>query len=148
MIEPQNGGGFNVLLIEDNPGDIRLTQEALHDSEVINKMDVVVDGDEAMRYLLGKEPFSNNLPPDLILLDLNLPKKNGLEVLHEIKTNARIQHIPVVVLTSSEAEHDIFESYAAYANCYISKPVDFEHFSAVIKSIEKFWFNVPKLPTE
>ena len=147
-MEQQNGKIYSVLLIEDNPGDIRLIQEALRNSEIVEKIDVVVDGDEAMNFLRKKGDFAEAKQPDLILLDLNLPKRNGLEVLEELKSNDKFKHIPVVVLTSSEADQDVFKSYELHANCYIAKPIDFEQFSSVLTSIEKFWFIVAKLPTE
>ena len=137
---------FDILLVEDNPGDVRLTQEILKDSTLISTIHVVYDGEEAMNYLLKKAPYEHATYPHLILLDLNLPKKNGLEVLAELKTNANLRHIPVVVLTSSDAEHDITKSYKLLCNAYIKKPVDFEQYHYVVKYIEKFWFTLAKLP--
>lgn len=139
---------FEILLVEDNPGDIRLTEEALKETDVKTRLISVVDGEEALAYLRKKGDFANVSQPDLIFLDLNLPRKNGLEVLEEIKSDEDLKYIPVVVITSSEAEHDIVKSYDLHANCYITKPVDFDDFSNVIQSIVKFWFAVVKLPKD
>jgi two-component system, chemotaxis family, response regulator Rcp1 len=131
---------IEILLVEDNLGDVRLTQEALRDSKVRNRLRVVGDGVEAMTLLRGPEPL-----PDLILLDLNLPKKGGREVLSEIKEDDRLKHIPVVILTTSQAERDILESYRLQANAYVTKPVDLDQFLRVIQSIEAFWLEIVKL---
>ena len=139
-------GPIEILLVEDNPGDVRLTKEALKEGKVANKINVVMDGMEAMAFLHREGKYANAPKPDLILLDLNLPKKNGREVLSEIKMDSRLKCIPVVVLTSSQAEKDIVMTYNLHANCYITKPVDFGQFIDVVKSIENFWFNVVKLP--
>jgi two-component system, chemotaxis family, response regulator Rcp1 len=136
-----------ILMIEDNPGDVRLTQEALKTGRLWNHLAVARDGIEAMEYLHRAGPFQNATVPDLILLDLNLPRKDGREVLAEIKADDSLKLIPVVVLTTSKAEEDILKSYKLHANCYITKPVDFAQFVAVVKSIEDFWFTVVKLPT-
>lgn len=135
-----------VLLVEDNPGDVRLTLEALKDSKVKNHLSVVYDGVEAMAFLRREGQYAQAPRPDLILLDLNLPKKNGREVLADIKSDEDLKNIPVVILTTSEAEIDILTTYAHHANCYIRKPVDFDQFMAVIRSIENFWFTIVKLP--
>ncbi len=135
-----------ILLVDDNPGDIRLTQEALKDSKVLNNLHVVEDGLEALKYLRKKGEFKNEVAPDLILLDLNLPKRNGREVLSEIKEDELLKHIPVVILTISRAEEDIFKSYELHANCYITKPVDMNQFIKIVRSIESFWFSIVKLP--
>jgi len=137
---------IEILLVEDNPGDIRLAREALEDSKLKNNLHVVMDGVEAIRFLQNEDRYVNAPIPDLILLDLNLPKKNGAEVLEEIKTDAKLKHIPVVILTSSKAEEDIFKAYNLHANCFISKPVDLNQFLKVVKSIEEFWFTIVKLP--
>lgn len=137
---------IEILLVEDNPGDIRLTKETLKDARVYNKISEVRDGIEALNFLHKEGKYANVVLPDLILLDLNLPKKDGREVLAEIKTDENLKHIPVVVLTTSKAEEDIFESYNMHANCYIIKPVDLEQFINVAKSIEDFWFSVVKFP--
>ncbi|HSD57300.1 MAG TPA: response regulator [Methanotrichaceae archaeon] len=139
-------GPIEILLVEDNPGDVRLTKEALKEGKVANKINVVMDGIEAMAFLHREGKYANAPKPDLILLDLNLPKKNGREVLSEIKMDPHLKCIPVVVLTSSQAEKDIVMTYNLHANCYITKPVDFGQFIDVVKSIENFWFNVVKLP--
>ena len=135
-----------ILLVDDNPGDIRLTQEALKDSKVLNNLHVVEDGLEALNYLRKKGEFKNEVTPDLILLDLNLPKRNGREVLSEIKEDELLKHIPVVILTISRAEEDILKSYELHANCYITKPVDMNQFVKIVRSIENFWFSIVKLP--
>ena len=136
-----------ILMVEDNPGDVRLTQEALKEGHLWNRLSVAKDGMEAMEYLRREGRFQNATRPDLILLDLNLPKKDGREVLAELKADDRLKLIPVVVLTTSKSEEDIVRSYKLHANCYITKPVDFPRFAAVVRSIEDFWFTVVKLPT-
>ena len=139
-------GPIEILLVEDNPGDVRLTKEALKEGRFANRINVAVDGFEAMAFLRREGKYANASRPDLILLDLNLPKKNGREVLAEIKADSNLKRIPVVVLTSSQAEKDIVATYNLHANCYITKPVDFEQFICVVRSIEDFWFAVVKLP--
>jgi len=141
-----NCGPIEILLVEDNPGDVRLTIEALKEGKISNQINVAVDGMDAMAFLRREGKYANAPKPDLILLDLNLPKKNGREVLAEIKVDPRLKCIPVVILTSSQAEKDIVMTYNLHANCYIKKPVDFDQFIDVVKSIENFWFNVVKLP--
>jgi len=141
-----NCGPIEILLVEDNPGDVRLTIEALKEGKISNQINVAVDGMDAMAFLRREGKYANAPKPDLILLDLNLPKKNGQEVLAEIKVDPRLKCIPVVILTSSQAEKDIVMTYNLHANCYIKKPVDFDQFIDVVKSIENFWFNVVKLP--
>ena len=136
-----------VLVVEDNPADVRLTREAMRESKLINKLSVVSDGVEALAYLRKEGEYANVNMPDLILLDLNLPKKDGREVLEEIKKDAALQVIPVVILTTSEAEQDILKSYHLHANCYISKPVAFDKFIKVVQSIESFWFSIAKIPS-
>lgn len=135
-----------ILLVEDNPGDVDLTKEALEESKMHNNLYVAKDGEEAMNFLLKKDGFINMPTPDLILLDLNLPKKDGREVLSEIKNHPTLRRIPVVVLTTSEAEQDIIKAYDNYVNCYIQKPVDFNKFINVVRQIEDFWFSIVKLP--
>lgn len=135
-----------ILLVEDNPGDVRLTREALKESKVRNQMDVVGDGIEALAFLRREAPFGNAARPDLILLDLNLPRMGGLEVLGKIKADEALKSIPVVILTTSQAEQDIVHSYKLFANAYVTKPVDLEQFITVIKSIEDFWVEIVKLP--
>jgi chemotaxis family two-component system response regulator Rcp1 len=134
-----------ILLVEDNPGDIRLTQEALKESQIEITLDVVSDGEQAVDFLMQRNRFSDSIRPNIILLDLNLPKKNGIEVLKEIKVHDSLKKIPVIVLTTSDAEHDISKAYELHANCYILKPVDFDDFAQVIKLIETYWFNTVQL---
>ena len=134
--------------MEDNPADVRLTREALLEGKVLNRLNVVGDGVEALDYLFRRGKYEDVTRPDLILLDLNLPKKDGREVLGEIKQDPSLKRIPVVVLTTSQAEEDIFKSYNLHANCYIAKPVDFERFIEVVRSIDAFWLTVVKLPAE
>jgi CheY-like chemotaxis protein len=133
-------------LVEDSPGDVRLTIEALKEAKVTNNLSVVQDGVEAMDFLQQKGSYKDATRPDLILLDLNLPRKDGREVLAEIKSDSNLKRIPVVILTTSRAESDILKAYDLHANCYITKPVDFKQFMTVVKSIEDFWLTVVKLP--
>ncbi|MHB9072790.1 MAG: response regulator [Desulfobaccales bacterium] len=133
-------------MVEDNPGDVRLTVEALKEGKVRNNFRTVEDGVEAMAFLRRQGPYADAPRPDLILLDLNLPKKNGREVLAEIKEDPELRRIPVVILTVSQAEQDIVKSYNLHANCYITKPVDLDQFLEVVKSIENFWLTVVMLP--
>ena len=142
------GRPIEILLVEDNPGDVRLTAEALKEGKVLNRMSVAVDGVEAMAFLRREGRFADAPHPDLVLLDLNLPKKDGREVLDDIKRDARLKHIPVVILTTSQAEQDIVKSYELHANCYIAKPVDLDQFMSVVKSVQDFWLSVVKLPSE
>ncbi len=135
-----------ILLVEDSPADIALTQEALEDSKLHNNLHVVTDGEEAMDFLHKKGKYASMPKPDLILLDLNLPKKNGLEVLREVKDEDSLRLIPVVIMTVSKDEKDIVESYRLHANCYIRKPVKFGEFIEIVKSIEDFWFSIVTLP--
>ncbi len=137
---------IEVLLVEDNPGDIVLTKEALRDDKLTINLNVVNNGEQAMDYLCRRGAYTRAVRPDLILLDLNLPKKDGREVLAEIKNDLALRNIPVVVLTTSQAEEDILKAYALNANCYVQKPIDLEQFMKVVKSIESFWFTVVKLP--
>jgi len=137
-----------ILLVEDNPGDVRLTREALKEGKVHNNLHVAPDGVEALAFLNREGKYADAVRPDLILLDLNLPRKGGREVLEVIKGEPSLRHIPVVILTSSQAEQDIARAYDLHANCYITKPVDLDQFITVVKSIEDFWFTVVKLPTD
>ncbi|HEX8829835.1 MAG TPA: response regulator [Longimicrobium sp.] len=139
---------IEVLLVEDNPGDVRLTREALKEGKVHNNLHVAPDGVEALAFLRREGRYADAVRPDLILLDLNLPRKGGREVLEEVKGDPALRHIPVVILTSSQAEQDIARAYDLHANCYITKPVDLDQFITVVKSIEDFWFTVVKLPTD
>ena len=136
-----------ILLVEDNEGDVGLVEEVFEDAKIRNSLHVAEDGEEAMLFLNKEKPFANAPTPDIILLDLNLPQKDGREVLEEIKTNDKLKRIPVVVLTTSKAEEDIVRSYDLHANSYITKPVDFDQFIRVIKSIEDFWLEVVRLPS-
>lgn len=140
------GSSIEVLLVEDNPADVRLMQEALRDSKVNNTLHVVNDGEQAMSFLRREEKYSGSPYPDLILLDLNLPGKDGRDVLDEIKNDPVLKQIPVVVITTSSAEEDILKSYKLHANCYVTKPVDLEQFIKVVHAIEDFWFTIVKLP--
>ncbi len=142
----QIGKVIEILLVEDNPGDVRLTLEAFKEGKLINNLSVVGDGVEAMAFLRQKGKYTDMPHPDLILLDLNMPKMDGREVLAEIKKDTNLKHIPVVILTTSQAEQDILRSYDLHANCFITKPVDLDQFNAVIKSIHDFWLSVVKLP--
>jgi len=137
---------IEILLVEDNPGDADLAREALSASKVINSLHVAVDGVEAMEFLRRQGRFTNVPRPDLILLDLNLPKKDGREVLAEIKSDSDLKNIPVVILTTSEDEQDVLNSYNLHANCYITKPIDLTQFLKVVRSIEDFWLTIVKLP--
>ena len=135
-----------ILLVEDNPGDVRLTKEALKEGKVYNNLHWAKDGVEALDFLKRKGKHAKAPRPDIILLDLNLPKKDGREVLAVVKSDADLKHIPVVVLTTSEAEEDVLKSYSLHANCYVTKPVDLEKFIHVVQSIDRFWLTVVTLP--
>jgi chemotaxis family two-component system response regulator Rcp1 len=137
---------LEVLLVEDSPGDVRLTQEALKDAKVHINLRVVRDGIDAMAFLMREGAYATAARPDLILLDLNLPRKDGREVLKEIKENPELKSIPVVILTTSASEADILRSYELHANCYITKPVNLDGFLTVVKSIDSFWLSIVKLP--
>lgn len=143
----KNVKNFIILLIEDNPGDVRLTQEAFKEIEHQIQLEVVMDGVEALKYLHKDHPFEDKPLPDLILLDLNLPKKDGREVLKELKSDAMLCLIPVVVLTTSNARQDIMNSYGLHANCFINKPVDFDQFFMIIQKIVDFWLLTAELPS-
>jgi CheY-like chemotaxis protein len=142
------GRPVQILLVEDNPGDVRLTREALKEAKVRNRMDSVGDGVEAMAYLRRQGAHAKAPRPDVILLDLNLPKKSGLEVLREVKGDPDLKRIPIVVVTTSKAEQDIVRSYDLHANCYVTKPVDLAQFMEVVRSIEDFWLAIVKLPPQ
>ena len=148
MMEINGPQPIQVLLVEDSPGDIRLTQEALKDAKMHINLHVVRDGEAAMSFLMREGEYANAPRPDLILLDLNLPKKDGREVLQEIKESPTLKIIPVVILTTSAAEADILRSYLLHANCYITKPVSLDGFLTVVKSIEDFWMSVVRLPSK
>ena len=142
------GKPIEILLVEDNPGDVRLTIEALKEARVLNNLNVVSDGVDALAFLRRQGPYEKVPRPDLIFLDLNLPRKDGREVLSEIKQDHSLRRIPVVVLTTSQAEQDVLRSYDLHANCYITKPVDLDQFLEVVHSIEGFWLTIVKLPRE
>lgn len=137
---------IEILLVEDNPGDVRLTKEALKEAKVINNLTVLKDGEEALAYLRRQGPYEKAARPHLILLDLNLPRKDGREVLAQIKGEDALKRIPVVVLTTSQDEQDVLKSYNLHANCYITKPVDLDQFIRVVQSIEDFWLGIVVLP--
>jgi CheY-like chemotaxis protein len=137
---------IDILLVEDNPGDIDLTREALEDAKVLNRLHVVEDGEQALDFVFRRGQFAEAPRPDLILLDLNLPKRDGREVLEEIRTDADMTEIPIVILTSSQADEDIVRAYRLHANCYIAKPVNFVQFLKIIHAIEDFWLTIVKLP--
>lgn len=137
---------IDILLVEDNPGDVRLTKEALKDAKMLNDVHVVQDGVEAMAFLHREGKYASAPMPDLILLDLNLPRKDGREVLCEIKEDPRLKRIPVVILTTSKADEDIIRTYNLHANAYITKPVDLNRFIEIIHTLEEFWFSIVKLP--
>jgi two-component system, chemotaxis family, response regulator Rcp1 len=147
MSEMLDGRTVEILLVEDNPGDARLTREALKEGKIQNNLHHARDGVEAMEFLRREGAFAGAPAPDIILLDLNLPRKDGREVLAELKQDPQLRSIPVVVLTTSEAEQDILKTYELHANCYISKPVDLEKFIAIVRAIENFWLAVVKLPS-
>ena len=146
MSAAAGGQPVEILLVEDSPGDVRLTQEVLSEARIANTLRVVGDGEAAMRYLRREEEFAGQERPDLVLLDLNLPRKDGREVLAEVKSDPDLHTIPVVVLTTSGAEQDIARSYELSANSYITKPIDLDEFIKVMRSIENFWLSIVRLP--
>lgn len=137
---------IQILLIEDNPSDVELTVGAFEECKIPNQINVANDGEEALDYLYKRKRFTNTARPDFILLDLNLPRQNGQEVLSVIKNDPDLKTIPVIILTSSQAERDILKSYGLHANCYIIKPVDADKFFDIVTSVENFWFSIVKLP--
>ena len=146
MFDSDYNSELEILLVEDNPGDIRLTQEAFKESGINYKLHIATDGIEALNFLYQKDEYVDAPIPSIIILDLNLPKRDGREVLKSIKTNNTLKKIPVVILTTSKSEEDIFHTYDLHANCYITKPVDLDQFITVIQSIKHFWLSVVKLP--
>lgn len=146
MSHQEMGRPIEILLVEDNPGDVRLTLEAFKEGKVLNNLSVVGDGVDALAFLRREGEYVDASHPDLILLDLNLPKKSGLEVLKEIKEDPKFRRIPIVILTVSKDEEDILKGYDRHANCYIIKPVDLDQFMNIVKSIEDFWLTIVKLP--
>lgn len=137
-----------ILLVEDNPGDVRLCQEAFKESKILNNLNIAKDGQEALDFVFKKNGFEDAVTPDLIILDLNLPKVNGTDVLKQIKENENKAQIPVVILTSSKAEEDIVKTYKLHANSYITKPLDFEQFIEIVKQLNQFWLEIVKLPAK
>lgn len=137
---------IDILLVEDNPAHIRLTREGFKDADIRNTLNVVTDGEEALSYLKKLDKYSGSKTPDLILLDLNLPKIDGRQVLVEIKSDDALKLIPVIILSTSDSPEDIFNTYANYANCYIMKPIDFDQFVTVARTVEEFWLKIIKLP--
>ena len=137
---------IEILMVEDNPGDVRLTREALKDAKVLVALNVATDGDEALKYLRRQPPHEAATRPDLVLLDLNLPKRDGREVLAAIKSDDSLKRIPVVILTTSRAEEDVMRAYQLNVNCYVTKPVDFEQFTRIVQAIEDFWLTIVTLP--
>jgi len=146
QINNQTALPVDILLVEDNPGDIQLTKEALAETKILTNLFITENGLEAVNFLFKKNQYQNAPRPDIIILDLNLPIKDGREVLDIIKQDESLKRIPVVILTSSKAEEDIVRSYNLHANCYITKPLDFEQFIQIVQNIEQFWFTVVKLP--
>jgi two-component system, chemotaxis family, response regulator Rcp1 len=137
----------DILLVEDNPGDVRLTQEAFRESKLNIRLNVVMDGEDALNYLFRRPPYENATRPDMILLDLNIPKKDGREVLEEIKQDDSLRYVPVIILTTSNAEQDIVKTYNLKVNAYINKPVDFDRFFDIVQKIETFWLMTATLPS-
>ncbi len=146
MTHVMHGRPVEILLVEDNPADIRLTREAIKEFKIHNTLHVITNGIEALAFLRREGGYADAARPDLVLLDLNLPKKNGLDVLKEIKTDEALQHIPVVILTASKADQDVLDAYYLHANCYITKPVGLAQFEKIVRSIEEFWFTIVALP--
>lgn len=146
MTDAADNRPIDILMVEDNPGDARLTQEALKESKVLNRLYHAKDGVEALSFVRQEPPFADVPRPDIILLDLNLPKKDGREVLAELKADPQLKTIPVVVLTTSKAEQDIVRSYELHANCYITKPVDLDKFIDIVQGLEDFWLSIVRLP--
>lgn len=148
MVNKNTGRPIEILLVEDNEGDARLTKEAFKENKIHYRLSVARNGEDALNFLKQEGQYAKALRPDLILLDLNLPKKNGREVLEEIKKDLSLRRIPVVILTVSQSEEDIMKSYDLYANCYIAKPVDLNEFMEIVKFVKNFWLNIVKLPPD
>lgn len=145
-MENSSLNSIDILIVEDNKGDARLIKEVFYENKIFKSLHFVTDGLDAMDFLYTRGKYKDSKLPDLIILDLNLPKKDGREVLAEIKSDERLKHIPVVVMTISDADEDILKTYNLHANCYVTKPIDLREFTQVIKTIEKFWFSTVKLP--
>ena len=146
MIDPKSDGTVEILLVEDNPGDVRLTREAWKEARIRNRLHVAEDGVEALAFLRREGRHAEAVRPHLVLLDLNLPRKDGREVLAEMKEDPNLRHIPVVILSTSKAEQDVLNTYDLHANCYITKPLDMDQFIRVVRSIEDFWLTIVTLP--
>jgi chemotaxis family two-component system response regulator Rcp1 len=144
----REGEDLNILLVEDNPGDVRLTQEALREAKIANTVWIARDGEAAMEFLRQQGDHAGAPRPDLVLLDLNLPRKDGREVLEEVKRDPALHRIPVIVLTTSSADRDVLLSYDLHANCYIKKPIEYEEFIGAVRGIENFWLKIVRLPPE
>ena len=148
MRDTHHGRLVDILLVEDNPGDVRLTQEVFKEAKILNRLDVVGDGVDAMAFLRKEDGYADVVRPDIVLLDLNLPRMSGRDVLEEIKGDPALRNIPVVVLTTSRAEQDVLDAYEHHANCYITKPVDLEQFIDIVRSISQFWLSIVELPAK
>ena len=148
MTDTDRGRPLEILLVEDNPGDVRLTQEAFKETDILNHLNVVGDGVDAMAFLRREGGYADVVRPDIVLLDLNLPRKSGRDVLEEVKGDPALRNIPIVVLTTSRAEQDVLNAYEHHANCYITKPVDLEQFVNIVRSIGQFWLSIVELPAK
>ena len=148
MTDTHCGRLVEILLVEDNPGDVRLTQEVFKEAKILNHLNVVGDGVDAMAFLRREGGFADVVRPDIVLLDLNLPRKSGRDVLEEIKGDPALRNIPIVVLTTSRAEQDVLNAYEHHANCYITKPVGLEQFIDIVRSISQFWLSIVELPAK
>ena len=148
MTDTRRGRLVEILLVEDNPGDVRLTQEVFKEAKIVNHLNVVGDGVDAMAFLRREGGYADVVRPDIVLLDLNLPRRSGRDVLEEIKGDPTLRNIPIVVLTTSRAEQDVLDAYEHHANCYITKPVDLEQFIDIVRSISQFWLSIVELPAK
>ena len=146
MYQEQRGTAIEILLVEDNPGDVLLTKEALHEGKINYNIHVVTDGEEALKFLFREDQYEDSPVPNIVILDLNLPKIGGCEVLAKIKNDSLLKRIPVVVLSALMSEEDIYKSYDLHANCYVTKPIDQEKFGAAVRFIQDFWMSVARLP--
>ena len=146
MTDTDRGRPLEILLVEDNPGDVRLTQEVFKEAKILNHLNVVGDGVDAMAFLRREGGYADVVRPDIVLLDLNLPRKSGRDVLEEVKGDPALRNIPIVVLTTSRAEQDVLSAYGHHANCFITKPVDLEQFIDIVRSIGQFWLSIVELP--